>query len=110
MRTTRHIKRQKGKPVTSDRTTEDQNSPTYQESNDSSSKTDSDDGNDGDDTGGGTTLLAAQEIAHEQPLSSFTTDQFTHCNQDQDHGDPASPRIPSRTANAPVDSSGSSSQ
>jgi hypothetical protein len=97
MRPTRHIKRQKGKAVTSDGTTE--------ESNDSSSKTDSDDGNDGDDTGGGTASLTAQETAHEQPLSPFTADQFTHCTQDQDHGGPASPRIPSHTANAPVDSS-----
>jgi hypothetical protein len=66
---TRHSKRQKGKAITSDGTTEDQNSPTYEESNDSSSKTDSDDGNDADDTGGGTASLAAQETAHEQPLS-----------------------------------------
>jgi hypothetical protein len=42
-------------------------------------------------------------------LSPFTVDQFTHCTQDQDHGGPASPRIPSHTANASVDSSGSSS-
>jgi hypothetical protein len=101
MRPTRHNKRQKGKTVTSDGTTE--------ESNDSSSKTDSDDGHDGDDTGGGTASLATQETAHEQPLSPFTTDQFTHCTQDQDHGGPALPRIPSHTANALVDSSGSSS-
>jgi hypothetical protein len=101
MRPTRHNKRQKGKAVTSNGTTE--------ESNDSCSKTDNDDGNDGDDTGGGTTSLAAQETAHEQPLSPFTADQFTHCTQDQDHGGPASPRIPSHTANAPVDSSASSS-
>jgi hypothetical protein len=98
---TRHSKRQKGKAVTSDGTTE--------ESNDSSSKTDSDDGHDGDDTGGGTASLATQETALEQPLSPFTADQFTHCTQDQDHGGPASPRIPSHTVNAPVDSSGSSS-
>jgi hypothetical protein len=51
MRPTRHNKRQKGKAVTSDGTTE--------ESNDSSSKTNSDDGNDGDDTGGSTASLAA---------------------------------------------------
>jgi hypothetical protein len=101
MRPTRHGKRQKGKTVTSDGTTE--------ESNDSSSKTDSDDGHDGDDTGGGTASLATQETAHEQPLSPFTADQFTYCTQDQDHGGPTSPRIPSHTANAPVDSSGSSS-
>jgi hypothetical protein len=61
MRPIRHNKRQKGKAVTSNGTTE--------ESNDSSSKTDSDDGNDGDDTGGGTASLATQETAHEQPLS-----------------------------------------
>jgi hypothetical protein len=57
MRPTRHSKRQKGKSVTSNGTTE--------ESNDSSYKTDSDDGNDGNDTGGGTASLAAQETAHE---------------------------------------------
>jgi hypothetical protein len=101
MRPTRHNKRQKGKAVTSDGTTE--------ESNDSSSKTDSDDGHDGDDTSGGTASLATQETTHEQPLSPFTADQFTHCTQDQDHGRPASPRIPSHTTNALVDSSGSSS-
>jgi hypothetical protein len=65
MRPTRHIKRQKGKAVTSDGTTE--------ESNDSSSKTDSDDDNDGDDTGGGTASLAAQDTPHEQPLPSRLT-------------------------------------
>jgi hypothetical protein len=101
MRPTRHSKRQKGKAVTSDGTTE--------ESNDSSSKTDSDDGHDEDDTGGGTASLATQETAHEQPRSPFTADQFTHCTQDQDHGGPASPRISSHTANTPVDSSASSS-
>jgi hypothetical protein len=85
MRPTMHIKRQKGKAVTSDATTEDQNSPTYEESNDSSSKTNSDDGNDRDDTGGGTVSLATQETTHEQPLSPFVADQFTHCTQDQDH-------------------------
>jgi hypothetical protein len=79
MRPIRHSKRQKGKSVTSDGITEDQNSPTYEESSDSSSKTDSDDGNDGDDTGGGTASLTAQETAHEQHLSPFTADQFTHC-------------------------------
>jgi hypothetical protein len=110
MRPTRHNKRQKGKPVTSDGTTEDQNSPMYQESNDNSSKTDSDDDNNGDDTGGGTASLATQETCHEQPLSSFTADQFTHCTQDQYHDGPASSRIPSRTVNALVDSSVSSFQ
>jgi hypothetical protein len=57
MRPTRHSKRQKGKAVTFDGTTE--------ESNNSSSKTGSDDGNNGDNTGGGTVSLAAQETAHE---------------------------------------------
>jgi hypothetical protein len=37
-----------------------------------------DDGNDGDDTGGDTASLAAQG-GHDQPLTPFTTDQFTHC-------------------------------
>jgi hypothetical protein len=101
MQPIRHNKRQKGKTVISDGTTE--------ESNDSSSKTSSDDGNNGDDTGGDTASLATQETAHEQPLSPFTADQFTHCTQDQDHGGPASLRIASHTANAPVDSSDSSS-
>jgi hypothetical protein len=110
MQPTRHNKRQNDKLVISNGTTEDQNSPTYQESNDSSSKSDSDDGNDGDDTGGGTASLVAQETGHEQPLSPFTADQFTHYTQDQDHDGTTSPRIPSPTANAPVDSSGSSSQ
>jgi hypothetical protein len=76
----------KGKAVTSDGTTE--------ESNDSSSKTDSDNGHDGDDTGGGTASLVTQETAHEQPLSPFMADQFTHCTQDQDHGGPTSPEFP----------------
>jgi hypothetical protein len=86
MRPIRHSKRQNGKAVTSDGTTE--------ESNDSSSKTDSDDGNDGDDTDNGIVSLVAQETTHEQPPSSFTADQFTYCIQDQDHGSPTSPRIP----------------
>jgi hypothetical protein len=108
MQPKRQSKRLKGKKVTSDGTTEDENSPTYEESNDSSSRTNSDYGNDGDDTGGGTASLAATG-GHEQPLSPFTADQFTHCTQDRDHGAPISPRIPSHTANAPADSSGSSS-
>jgi hypothetical protein len=98
----------KGRSVRSDATTEDENSPTYQESNDSSSRTSRDDGNDVDDTGGGTASLAAQGGGHERPLSPFTTNQFTHCTQDVDHGVPTSPRIPVSEANAPVDSSGSS--
>jgi hypothetical protein len=55
------------------------NSPTCQESIDNNSRTYSDDGNDGDDTGGGTASLATQGGGHEQPLSPFTVDQFTHC-------------------------------
>jgi hypothetical protein len=104
----RQSKRLKGKKITSDGTTEDENNSTYEESNDSSSRTNSDDGNDGDDTGGGTASLATTG-GHEQPLSPFTADQFTHCIQDRDHGAPTSPRIPSRTANASADSSVSSS-
>jgi hypothetical protein len=110
MRPKRQSTRVKGRSVRSDATIEDENSPTYQESNDSSSRTSSDDGNDGDDTGGGTASLAAQGGGHERPLSPFTTDQFTHCTQDVDHGVPTSSRIPVSEANAPVDSSGSSSQ
>jgi hypothetical protein len=90
--------------------TEDENSPTNQESNDSSSRTSSDDGNDENDIGAGTISLAAQGGGHERPLSPFTVDQFTHCIQDEDHDIPTSPRIPVSEANAPVDSSGSSSQ
>jgi hypothetical protein len=48
----------------------------------------SDDGNDGDDTGGGTASLAAQGGGHDRPLSPFTTGQFTHCTQDEDHDVP----------------------
>jgi hypothetical protein len=69
----------KGMSVRSDATIEDENSSTYQESNDSSSRTYSDDGNDEDDNVGGTASLAAQGGDHERPLSPFTTDQFTHC-------------------------------
>jgi hypothetical protein len=54
--------------------TEDENSPTYQESNDSNSRTHTDDGNDGDDTGDGTASLAAQGGGHERPLSPFMAD------------------------------------
>jgi hypothetical protein len=100
----------KGRSVRPDANTEDENSPTYQESNNSSSRTSSDDGNDGDDTGGDTASLAAQGGGYERPLSPFTADQFTHCIQDEDHDVPTSPRIPVSEANTPVDSSGSSSQ
>jgi hypothetical protein len=109
MRPKRQSTRLKGMSVKSDATTEDENSPTYQESNGSSSRTSSDDGNDGDDIGGGTASLAAQGEGHERPLSPFTADQFTHCTQDEDHGVPTSPRILVSEANAPVDSSDSSS-
>jgi hypothetical protein len=108
MRPKRQSKRLKGRSVRSDVITEGKNSPTYQESNDSSSRTPSDDGNDGDDTGGDTASLAAQRGGYERPLSSFTADQFTHYTQDEDHGVPTSPRI--LVSEAPVDSSGSSSQ
>jgi hypothetical protein len=79
MRPKRQSKRLKRRSVRSDATIEDENSPTYRESNDSSLRTSSDDGNDEDDTGGGTTSLAAQGGGHERPLSPFTVDQFTHC-------------------------------
>jgi hypothetical protein len=74
MRPKRQSTSLKGRPVISDATTEDENSPTYQESNDSSSRTPTDDGNDGSDTCGGTTSPAAQGGGHERPLSPFTTD------------------------------------
>jgi hypothetical protein len=60
MRPKKQSKRLKSKSVRSDGSTEDENNPTYQESNDSSSRTPSDDGNDGDDTGGGTGSLVTQ--------------------------------------------------
>jgi hypothetical protein len=74
MRPKRQSIRLKGRSVRSDATIEDENSPTYQESNDSSSRTSSDDDNDGDDTGGGTASLTAQGGGHECPISPFTTD------------------------------------
>jgi hypothetical protein len=110
MRPKRQSKRLKGKSFKYDGTTEDENSPTYQESNDSSSRTPSDDGNDRDDTGGGTDSLVTQRGGYERPLSPFTADQFTHCTHDLDHGAPTSPRILVSQDNAPVDSSDSSSQ
>jgi hypothetical protein len=110
MRPKRQSTRLKGRSVKSDATKKDENNSTYQESNDSSSRTSSDDGNDGDDTGGGTALLAVQGGGHERPLSPFTVDQFTHCNQDEHHDILTSPRIPVSETNALVDSSGSSSQ
>jgi hypothetical protein len=100
----------KGSSVRSDTTTEDENSQTYQESNDSSSITPTDDGNDEDGTGGGTASLVAQGGCHEWPLSPFTADQFTHCTQDEDHDVPTSPIILVSETNAPVDSFDSSSQ
>jgi hypothetical protein len=110
MRPKSQSKRLKGKTVRFDETPEDENSITYQWSNDNSSRTPSDDSNDGDGTGGGTASLATQGGGYERPLSPFTADQFTQCTQDPDHGTPTSPRIPSSAANAPVDSSSSSSQ
>jgi hypothetical protein len=110
MRPKRQSTRLKARSVRYDATTEDENSPTYQESNDSSSRTSSDDGNDGDDPGGGTASLATQGGGHERILSPFTADQFTHYTQDEDHCILTSPRIPVSEANAPVDSFGSSSQ
>jgi hypothetical protein len=65
MRSKRQSKRLKGKSVRSDATTEDENSPTYQESNDSSSRTPNDDDNNGDDIGDGTTSLSAQGGGYE---------------------------------------------
>jgi hypothetical protein len=109
IRPKRQNKRLKGKSVRSDVTREDEKSPTYQESNNSSSRTPSDDDNNGDDTCGGTASLAAQGGGYERPLSTFTTDQFTHSTKDLDHSAPTSPRILSSQANTSVDSSTSSS-
>jgi hypothetical protein len=106
MRPKRQSTRLKGRSVRSNAITEDENSPTYQESNNNSSRTSTDDGNDGDDTDGG----IAQGGGHERPLSLFTVDQFTHCTQDEEHGVPTSVRILVSEANASVDSSASSSQ
>jgi hypothetical protein len=74
MRLKRQSKRLKGRSVRSNATTEYDNSPIYQESNDSNSRTSSDHGNDGYDTGGGTSSLAAQGGGHERPLSPFMVD------------------------------------
>jgi hypothetical protein len=84
MRPKRQSKRLKGRSVRSDATTGDENSLTYQESNDSSSRTPSDDGNDRDDIGDGTASLAAQGGGYERHLSLFTVDQFTHYTQDEE--------------------------
>jgi hypothetical protein len=65
MRPKRQGTRLKGRSVRSNATTEDENSPTYQESNDSCSRTSSDDGKDRDDTGGGTASLVTQGGGHE---------------------------------------------
>jgi hypothetical protein len=108
MRLKRKSTRLKDRSVRSDATTEDENSSTYQESNDSSSRTSSDNDNDGDGTGGGITSPAAQGGGHERHLSPFMADQFTHCTQDEDHGVPTSPRISVSEADALVGSSSSS--
>jgi hypothetical protein len=79
MRPKRQSTRLKGRSVRSDTTTEDENSPTYQKSNDSTSKTFSDDGNDEDDTGGSTAHLPHKEEVMSylsqpsRPTSSYTT-------------------------------------
>jgi hypothetical protein len=65
MRLKRQSKRLKGRSVRSDATTEYDNSPIYQESNDCSSRTYSDDGNNVDDTVSGTASHAAQGGGHE---------------------------------------------
>jgi hypothetical protein len=62
IRQKRQSTRLKGRSVRSDATTEDENSLTYQESNDSSSRTSSDDDNDGDDTDGGIASLHSRPI------------------------------------------------
>jgi hypothetical protein len=110
MRLKRQSKRSNGKSVRSDATTEDENSSTYQESNDSGSRTPSDDVNDEDDIDDGTASLAAQGGGYERRFSPFTADQFIHYTQDADHGALTSPRILTSEANAPVDNSYSSSQ
>jgi hypothetical protein len=110
MRPKRQSKRLKDKSVRSDASTEDENSPPYQESNDSSLRTSSDDGNDGDGTGGGTASHTAQGGGYERPLSPFMADQFTHCTQNEDHDVLTSPRISVSDANALVGSSDSSFQ
>jgi hypothetical protein len=110
MRPKRQSKRLKGKSVRSDETTEDENSPTNQESNGSRSITPSDDGNDGADTGSAAASLAAQGGGYERPLSPFMIDQLAHCTHDQDHGALTLPRISSSAGNALIDSSSSSSE
>jgi hypothetical protein len=70
--------REKGRSVRSDATTEDENSPTYQESNDSSSRTYSHDGNDGDDTSGGPPHLPHKEdVMSDLSLPSQSTSSHT---------------------------------
>jgi hypothetical protein len=110
MRLKKQSKRLKGRLVRSHTTTEDENSPTYQEYNDSSLRTPSDDDNDGDNTGGGTASLAAQRGGYERHFSPFTVDQFRHCTQDEDHDVPTSSKISISESNALVDSFDSSSQ
>jgi hypothetical protein len=116
MQPTRKSKRLKGKApakpgVSSDATT-DEESPPYQESNDSSSKDDSDGGDDpgAGDAGGGTSAFGGYRASDIEPLSPFTADQYTHVTQDQDHGMPTSQRISSGKGKEPADSSESSTQ
>jgi hypothetical protein len=77
MKAKRQNKRLKGKSVRSDETTEDENSPTNQESNGSRSRTSSDDGNDGADTGSAPASLAKEEVMSDLSLPSRLTNWHT---------------------------------
>jgi hypothetical protein len=55
------------------------------------------------------THLPQRGGGHERPLSPFTSNQFIHCTQDEDHGVLTSSRISVSEANVLVDSSSSSS-
>jgi hypothetical protein len=65
MRPKRQSTRLKGRSVEFDATTEDENSQTYQESNDSSSRTSSDDGNDRDDM-----VVVPSHLPHKEEVMS----------------------------------------
>jgi hypothetical protein len=71
---------------------------------------DSDDGNDGDDIGGAMTPLATDQGGHEQALSPFTADRFTHTTHNADHGMLTSARMPSGRNSVPTDSFSSSTE
>jgi hypothetical protein len=77
MKAKRQNKRLKGKSVRSNETTEDENSPTNQESNGSRSRTSSDDGNDGADTGSAPASLAKEEVMSDLSLPSRLTNWHT---------------------------------